>query len=162
VHGLSSAFNLYPSPWHLIKEILFRGKHCHDERWALRDVSIQRAARRDRRRGRRQRRRQSTLLKILAGVLDKTTATSIFAATFAPSSSSAPAFRTSTPASKTIYIGAATAWGYSRQEINECLEWIIDFSGLRDAIGQAVRTYSSGMKARLTFAVTFCRQRRNT
>lgn len=43
--------------------------------------------------------------------------------------------------------------GISRQEINKKLEEIIEFSELRDFINEPVRSYSTGMKARLAFSV---------
>ncbi len=51
-----------------------------------------------------------------------------------------------------IYTNAAI-YGLSKKEIDERLEKIIDFSGLRDFIDVPVRTYSSGMYMRLGFAV---------
>lgn len=47
-----------------------------------------------------------------------------------------------------------TALGLTRREVNERLDEIIEFSGLRDSIDRLFRTYSSGMKARLQFAVS--------
>lgn len=51
-----------------------------------------------------------------------------------------------------IYINASI-YGLSRAEIDERMESIIEFSGIRDAIDTPVRTYSSGMYMRLGFAV---------
>ena len=51
-----------------------------------------------------------------------------------------------------IYINASI-YGLSRAEIDKKIEEIIDFSGIREAIDNPVRTYSSGMYMRLGFAV---------
>jgi teichoic acid transport system ATP-binding protein len=47
-----------------------------------------------------------------------------------------------------------TALGLSRAEVNDQMDQIIEFSGLGDSIDRLFRTYSSGMKARLQFAVS--------
>ena len=51
-----------------------------------------------------------------------------------------------------IYINASI-YGLSKKEIDERLDDIIEFSGIRRAIDTPVRTYSSGMYMRLGFAV---------
>ncbi len=51
-----------------------------------------------------------------------------------------------------IYVNGSIL-GLSRREINDSLNEIIDFSELEDAIDSPVRTYSSGMNARLGFAI---------
>lgn len=43
--------------------------------------------------------------------------------------------------------------GFSRQEVKELLPDIISFSGIDDFVYQPIRTYSSGMKARLAFSI---------
>jgi lipopolysaccharide transport system ATP-binding protein len=50
------------------------------------------------------------------------------------------------------YINAAVL-GFSRNDFAARIEEIIDFAGIREFIDCAVQTYSSGMKARLGFAV---------
>lgn len=47
----------------------------------------------------------------------------------------------------------ATLLGLSRSEINQRMEDVIDFSGIRDFIDEPIRTYSAGMRSRLAFAV---------
>ena len=51
-----------------------------------------------------------------------------------------------------IYINA-TIFGLKKEEIDQRMEEIIEFSELRDFIDNPVRTYSSGMYMRLAFAV---------
>lgn len=45
--------------------------------------------------------------------------------------------------------------GLSRQRIEECLPAIIEFAELGEWIDEPIRTYSTGMRARLGFAVSF-------
>jgi teichoic acid transport system ATP-binding protein len=49
------------------------------------------------------------------------------------------------------------ALGLSREEIDSRFDDIVDFAGVRDAIGRPMRTYSSGMGSRLRFAIATAR-----
>ncbi len=47
-----------------------------------------------------------------------------------------------------IYLSGYTR-GFTKEQIEQKLQWIIDFSELKDAIYRPIRTYSSGMHIRL-------------
>ena len=49
---------------------------------------------------------------------------------------------------------SGSIYGMSKQEISSQIEEIIEFSGIGEYIYQPVRTYSSGMKARLGFSIS--------
>jgi ABC-type polysaccharide/polyol phosphate transport system ATPase subunit len=51
-----------------------------------------------------------------------------------------------------VYLNGAIL-GYSREEMKSKFDSIVEFSGLQDFIDAPIRTYSSGMWARLGFAV---------
>ena len=44
--------------------------------------------------------------------------------------------------------------GYTRKQVEQCMNDIIDFSELGDFIDEPVKTYSSGMRSRLGFSVS--------
>lgn len=51
-------------------------------------------------------------------------------------------------------ITRGTILGLSRQQINERINDIAEFSGLGDYLAMPIRTYSSGMRVRLAFAIS--------
>lgn len=53
---------------------------------------------------------------------------------------------------------SAIAAGMSRQELDEKFDSIVDFAGMQDFIGFPMKTYSSGMSARLRFSVAVARK----
>ena len=67
-----------------------------------------------------------------------------------------PAMRPALSGRRNVLIGGL-ALGFTRAEIEQRMDTIIDFAGLRDAIDRPMRTYSSGMRARLNFAIATAR-----
>lgn len=59
--------------------------------------------------------------------------------------------------SRNIILGGL-AMGLTREEIESRYEDIVDFTGLRDFIDMPMRTYSSGMSARLKFGIATAKQ----
>ena len=66
------------------------------------------------------------------------------------------ALRAALSGRRNILIGGL-ALGFTRSEVESRMDEIIDFAGLRDAIDRPMRTYSSGMRARLNFAIATAR-----
>ena len=66
------------------------------------------------------------------------------------------ALRSALSGRRNILIGGL-ALGFTREEIEDRMDEVIDFAGLRDAIDRPMRTYSSGMRARLNFAIATAR-----
>src|SRR3972149_11166464 len=95
---------------------------------------------------------KSTLLKIIARVLKPTTGRVIVKGRVAPLLEFGAAFHPALTGRENLFLNGALL-GFSHQQMVEKFEGIVDFAELWDFIDAPMRTYSSGMWARLGFAV---------
>lgn len=95
---------------------------------------------------------KSTLLKIVAGVLEPTHGTCTIHGTIAPLIELGAGFDLDLTARENIYLNSALL-GYSKNFVNEHMDEIIDFAEIRDFIDVPLKNYSSGMVARIAFAI---------
>ncbi len=129
-----------------------RGALVYEELWALTDVSL--------RVGRGESigiiggngAGKSTLLKVVAGVLAPTRGRLTVHGSVAPMLQIGAGFDHELTGLENIYLNALLL-GHTRAEIDAVRDRIVEFSGLADFIHVPLRNYSSGMLARLGFAV---------
>lgn len=95
---------------------------------------------------------KSTLLKVIAGVLKPTKGSVSVNGVIAPMLELGAGFDMNYSGKENIYLYGATM-GYSRKFIDEKYDEIVEFSELGDFINVPVKNYSSGMRARLGFAI---------
>ena len=95
---------------------------------------------------------KSTLLKLIARVFRPTTGRVIVKGHVAPLLEFGAGFHPELTGRDNIYLNGALM-GFTRQEMEQKFSRIVDFAELWDFIDIPMRTYSSGMWARLGFAV---------
>ena len=95
---------------------------------------------------------KSTLLKVIAGVLKPTKGSVKVNGIIAPMLELGAGFDMNYSGKENIFLYGATM-GYSRKFIEEKYDQIVEFSELKDFIDVPVKNYSSGMRARLGFAI---------
>lgn len=95
---------------------------------------------------------KSTLLKILTGVVTPTSGTVDVRGRISALLELGAGFNPSYTGIENIYFNG-TVMGYTREEMTDKLEDIVSFADIGEFINQPVKTYSSGMFARLAFAV---------
>lgn len=95
---------------------------------------------------------KSTLFKIIAGVLKPTTGKVKKYGSVAPLIELGAGFNGELSGIENIYLNGLLL-GYSKKFIAEKMQDIIDFADIGDFIYNPVNNYSSGMKARLGFAI---------
>lgn len=124
-----------------------------DEFWALRDISL------ELRRGEcvavmgSNGAGKSTLLKVLSGILSPDEGTVTQRGRLEKMIELTAGLSPSLTGRQNILLRARLL-GLSRRQAASCLEEVVDFAELGDFIDSPVKYYSSGMKARLGFAVT--------
>lgn len=95
---------------------------------------------------------KSTLLKVIAGVLKPTKGTVSVSGVIAPMLELGAGFDLNYSGKENIYLYGATM-GYTRKFIEQRYDEIVEFSELKEFIDVPVKNYSSGMRARLGFAI---------
>lgn len=94
---------------------------------------------------------KSTLLRTIAG-LQPATSGRIFASAFPVMLGVSAALEPDVSGHSNVYLGG-TAMGYSRAEMDQRVDEILETAGLSEFADMPLRTYSSGMKARLNFTI---------
>ncbi len=95
---------------------------------------------------------KSTLLKLIARVLTPTKGRVVVAGKVAPLLEMGAGFHSELTGRENVYLNGAML-GFTRKDMAKKFNHIVDFAELWDFIDAPMRTYSSGMWARLGFAV---------
>ena len=95
---------------------------------------------------------KSTLLKMIAGIYKPTKGNINVRGTVAPMIELGAGFDSDLTAAENVFLNGAVL-GFSRAYMQEYFESIIDFAELWEFVDVPVKNFSSGMKARLGFAI---------
>ena len=153
VQNLTKIYHLYDKPQDRLKEALnpFRKSYHHDF-YAMEDVSF------EIKKGEtvgiigKNGAGKSTLLKMITGVLTQTSGSIDTNGKIASLLELGTGFNPEMSGVENIYLNGSIM-GFSKKEIDEKIDAIIEFADIGEHMLQPVKTYSSGMFARLGFAV---------
>ena len=95
---------------------------------------------------------KSTILKIITGVLNPTDGEVTVDGRISALLELGAGFNMEYTGIENVYLNG-TMIGFTKEEIDERLQDILDFADIGDFVNQPVKTYSSGMFVRLAFAV---------
>jgi lipopolysaccharide transport system ATP-binding protein len=154
INHVSKVYHIYDSPSSRLRQMLLSrfGKKYYREFWALSDLSLsieegkiygilgKNGA------------GKSTLLQIVCGILEPTCGSIKTEGRISALLELGSGFNPEFTGTENIYLNAQLL-GLDREETNDILQEVIDFADIGDFIGQPVKTYSSGMFARLAFSV---------
>lgn len=152
IKNISKIYNLYNKPSDRLKEALFSRKSRHTEFAALNDVSF------NVNKGEilgiigKNGSGKSTILKIITNVLTPTSGECIVKGKIAALLELGAGFNMEYTGIENIYLNGQMI-GFSKEEMDKKIQDIIDFADIGEHIYQPVKTYSSGMFARLAFSV---------
>ena len=155
IEHMSICFNMSRERVDSIKEYIIRAiKHqlFYDEFWALKDISL------DIKKGEVfglvgfNGAGKSTMLKAVAGVLKPTKGSIYVEGSIAPLIELGAGFDPELTARENVFMNGAVL-GYSMTYMQKCYQEIMDFSELREFEDVPVKNFSSGMYARLGFAI---------
>lgn len=153
VNNISKVYKLYDKPVNRLKEAMsISKKSYHSDHFALNGITF------DVKKGEcvgiigTNGSGKSTLLKILTGVLNPSGGTYEVNGKISALLELGAGFNMEYTGIENIYLNG-TMMGFSDKEMDKKIESIISFAEIGEFINQPVKTYSSGMFARLAFAV---------
>ena len=155
VKNVSMRFRMSDQPLNSLKEVFtvfVKGKLRFNEFLALDDVSF------DVKKGEtlgligRNGAGKSTTLKLISGILKPTKGEIIVRGNIVPMLELGAGFDLELTGRENIYLNGAIL-GYTEEYLKSKFDEIVDFAEIRDFIDMPIRNYSSGMMARLAFAI---------
>lgn len=152
IKNITKVYNLYDKPSDRLKEVILPYKKRHKDFIALDNVSF------NVRKGEilgiigKNGSGKSTILKIITNVLTPTSGEAVIKGKIAALLELGAGFNMEYTGIENIYLNGQMI-GFSKEEMDEKLQDIIDFADIGDHVYQPVKTYSSGMFARLAFSV---------
>lgn len=153
VRGLSKAYRIFKAPEDRLKQMLFgRWRSFHQEFWALRNVDL------DIHRGETvgligiNGSGKSTLLQLICGTLTPTKGTVQVRGRIAALLELGAGFNPEFTGHDNVFINGAIL-GMTQKQMEARYDDIVKFADIGEFLDQPVKTYSSGMYARLAFAV---------
>ncbi|MBI3728554.1 MAG: ABC transporter ATP-binding protein [Burkholderiales bacterium] len=153
VEQLSKCYQLYDKPQDRLKQMLLsRSKTYYREFWALRDVSFEIAPGETVGIIGRNGSGKSSLLQMICGTLSPTSGTVTTHGRLAALLELGAGFNTEFTGRENVLLNAAIL-GFPQEQMLERMGEILAFSELGDFLDQPVKTYSSGMYARLAFSI---------
>lgn len=150
--ALSKAYLIYAKPQDRLKQMLLRWRRYYREYWAVQNIDLSIT------RGQtvaligRNGSGKSTLLQMIAGTLQPSAGSLKVVGRVAPLLELGAGFNPEFTGRENVRLSAAIL-GLTDAQIAEREASILEFSGIGDFVDQPVKTYSSGMYARLAFAV---------
>ena len=153
ISGLGKAYNIYKKPQDRLKQMLWRRwRRFYAEYWAIHDISL--SVERGETIGiiGRNGSGKSTLLQLIAGTVTPTQGSVKVQGRVAALLELGAGFNPEFTGRENVYL-AASILGLGQAEIEARLAPIIEFAAIGDFLDQPVKLYSSGMFARLAFAV---------
>lgn len=156
VNNLTKTYHLYDKPWCRVKELFSLTHKIYARDYnALSGVSFQ--VRKGETLGiiGKNGAGKSTLLKMLTGVTTPTAGDIKIKGEVSALLELGTGFNPEYNGYENIYLNGSMR-GYSREEMHAKVDEITEFADIGEYIAQPVKTYSSGMLARLAFAVMVC------
>lgn len=149
---ISKVFKIYHTSTDRLKEALsFSGKNLHTDFYAVNDISF------NVRQGQivgimgTNGSGKSTLLKMITGIYEPTYGSLSVIGTISSLLELGTGFNMEYTGMENIFF-YGTLMGFTKEQMQQKLEQIIDFAEIGDYMNQPVKTYSSGMFARLAFS----------
>lgn len=153
IRDVTKRFRRYREKSHSLKERVIRaGRNPHDEFWALRDVSFEVDEGETVGLLGHNGSGKSTLLKCVAGTLRPTSGTIRTRGRMAALLELGAGFHPDLTGRENVYLNGSVL-GFSSAQIDRIFDDIVAFAEIGDFIDNQVKHYSSGMYARLGFAV---------
>ncbi|WP_066715070.1 ABC transporter ATP-binding protein [Clostridium sp. Marseille-P299] len=153
IEELFKVYKLYDRPLDRMKESLsFKNKEYHNKHYALNNISFKVEKGENIGIVGTNGSGKSTLLKIITGVLSPTSGKVAVKGKISALLELGAGFNSEYTGIENIYLNG-TIMGYTKEEMDKRLDDIVQFADIGEFINQPVKTYSSGMFARLAFAV---------